>query len=136
MIVIANFLIIAFGLFLIFSGFLMFFKPEKVRVLIGKAGSTYLINYTELGIRLIVGIAFLINSFYSNYEIEFKVLGYFLSITAIILMFIPIKIHNRFSRKAASFLRPIYLKLIAPISVFFGLIVLYAILNNLNITDF
>lgn len=133
---ISKYIVIVFGLFLIFAGFLMFLNPEKVKEIIAKAGSTYLINYTELGIRLIVGIAFLINSVYSNYEIGFKVLGYFLSITAIILMFIPIKMHNEFSRKAAGLLQPIYLKFIAPISVFFGLIVLYAILNNLNITDF
>lgn len=132
MIVIANFLIVAFGLFLIFSGFLMFFKPEKVRVLIGKAGSTYLINYTELGIRLIIGLAFLVSSLFSLYEIEFKIVGYFLIVSAIILMLLPIRMHNALARQFAKKLKPLYLKFFAPIAIIFGFILLYMMYNQIK----
>ncbi len=127
MIIITNLIIVFFGLFIIFSGFLMFFKPEKVREIIAKAGSTYLINYTELGIRLLIGIAFGYTSLYSIYELQFKVIGYFLIISALILMLVPIKKHNQFSRKAAEKLKPVYLKICAPFSILFGCIIIYAI---------
>lgn len=134
--VIAKCIIILFGLFLVYAGFLMFFKPEKVRTIIGKAGSTYLINYTELGIRLIIGIAFLISSLFSIYELQFKITGYFLMISALLLMLVPIKMHNNFAKNAAEKLKTIYLKICAPFAILFGFLVLYAINNNLDIINF
>jgi uncharacterized membrane protein YfcA len=134
--VIAKYLIVLFVLFLVYAGFLMFFKPEKVRTIIGKAGSTYFINYTELGIRLIIGIAFLISSLFSIYELQFKVIGYFLMISALLLMLVPIKTHNNFAKNAAEKLKPIYLKICAPFAILFGFLVLYAINNNLDISNF
>lgn len=129
---IANFIIIVFGFFLIFSGFFMFFKPEKVRVLIGKAGSTYLINYTELGIRFLVGIAFLVSSLFSLYEIEFKIVGYFLIVSAIILMLFPIRMHNALARQFVKILKPIYLKFFAPLAIITGLLLLYMMYNQIK----
>lgn len=134
--VIAKCIIILFGLFLVYAGFLMFFKSEKVRTIIGKAGSTYFINYTELGIRLLIGIAFLISSLFSIYELQFKVIGYFLMISALLLMLVPIKTHNNFAKNAAEKLKPIYLKICAPFAILFGFLVLYAINNNLDISNF
>jgi uncharacterized membrane protein YfcA len=135
-VLIAKYIINLFGLFLVYSGFLMFFKPEKVRTIIGKAGSTYFINYTELGIRLIIGISFLISTIYSNYELQFKLIGYFLMISALLLMLVPIKMHNNFAKNAAKKLKPIYLKICAPFAILFGFLVLYAINNNLDISNF
>lgn len=134
--IIAKCIIILFGLFLVYAGFLMFFKPEKVRTIIGKAGSTYFINYTELGIRLIIGISFLISTIYSNYELQFTVIGYFLMISALLLMLVPIKMHNNFAKNAAEKLKPTYLKICAPFAILFGFLVLYAINNNLDISNF
>jgi len=136
MITIASFIIILFGLFLVFSGFLMFFKPEKVREIIAKAGSTYLINYTELGIRLLIGIAFGYISLYSIYELQFKIIGYFLIVSALLLMLVPIKMHNQFSRKAAEKLKPIYLKICAPFAIFLGTLLLIAIYNQIQSFSF
>ena len=125
---IAKCIIVLFGLFLVYAGFLMFFKPEKVREIIGKAGSTYLINYTELCIRLVIGIAFLITSFFSIYELQFKIIGYFLMISALLLMLVPIKTHNNFAKNAAEKLKPIYLKICAPFAILFGCVMIYCVL--------
>lgn len=132
MIVASKYIIILFGLFLVYAGFLMFFKPEKVRTIIGKAGSTYLINYTELGIRLIIGIAFLISSLFSIYELQFKIIGYFLMISALLLMLVPIKTHNNFAKNAAEKLKPIYLKICAPFAIFLGALLLISIYNQIQ----
>lgn len=119
-------IILLFGLFLIWSAFLMISNPEKVRKIIATAGSTYFINYFELGIRLLIGIAF-VNAI-SKFEEIYRVFGYFLIVSAIILMLVPIKIHNGFSVKAAEKLKPNYLKFFAPFSFLAGIIVIYGIL--------
>ena len=130
--VLSHLVVILFALFLLFSGFLMFFKPENVRTIIAKAGSTYLINYTELTIRLFIGIAFYTVSLFSIFQLFFSVFGYFLIVSALILMFVPIKRHNQFSRKASEFLKPNYLKLIAPISIIFGLLLFLIIYKQIQ----
>ncbi len=122
--------IVIFGLFLIYAGFLMFFKPEQVRIIIAKAGSTYFINYAELLIRMFLGFCFLFASKHSLYEFYTDILGYFLIVSAALLMLLPIKKHNQFSRNASEFLKPIYLKLSAPFSIFFGVIIIYIFLNK------
>lgn len=124
MLVIAKYVVVFFGLALIFFSFLFFFRPQKAKEIIGKAGSTYLINYTELGIRLVIGIAFVLSSKIAIYELQFKIIGYFLIVSALVLMCVPIKKHNQFSRNAADKLKPIYLKICAPFSLVFGIILL------------
>lgn len=121
-----KYIVVFFGVFLLFSSFIFFFYPYKAKEIIGKAGSTYLINYAELGIRLLIGVAFVISSEIALYELSFQIIGYFLVISALFLMCIPIKTHNAFARKAAQTLKPIYLKLSAPFSFFAGILILMA----------
>lgn len=125
---VAFFSLFIFGIFLIYAGLQMFFNPEKVRNTIAKAGSTYFINYAELSIRLIIGLCFIIVSKENMYQFYLSVIGYFLIISAVLLMMLPIKTHNKFSKKAAEALEPIYLKLCAPFSVFFGGLLIYVLL--------
>ena len=124
---VSKYIIICFVLFLIYSGFLMFLNPEKVRAIIGKAGSTFAINYSELIIRLLLGISFVITSKTNTYEQYFTIFGYFLIISAVILMLTPMKTHHKFSTKAAVTLKPIYLRICAPFSIGFGILILIAI---------
>lgn len=119
-------IIVLFGVFLIFCGFIMFFYPEKAKQIISKAGSTFMINYAELGIRLIVGLAFVFVE--TKFETVYDCFGYFLVISALLLMILPIKKHNQFSKKASDYLKPIYLKLLAPISIVFGMLIIYGII--------
>ena len=126
MISIAKYMVLFFGLFLIFSSFILFFKPQKAKEIIGKAGSTYFINYMELGIRLLIGIAFVMASKIAIYQFQFKIVGCFLIVSALFLMCVPIKKHNQFSRNAAAKLKPLYLKICAPFSLFFGVLLLLA----------
>ncbi|WP_130734632.1 hypothetical protein [Flavobacterium sp. J27] len=129
MIQLSKYIVILFALFLIFASFLLFFKPYKTKEIISKAGSTYFINYLELSIRLLVGVAFVLSSTLTKYAIQFKIVGYFLIISALILMFVPIKKHNEFSRNAAHKLRPVYLKIGAPFSLIIAIILLIAFKN-------
>ncbi|MES2863929.1 MAG: hypothetical protein V4666_07405 [Bacteroidota bacterium] len=119
-------IIVFFGVFLIFCGFIMFFYPEKAKQIISKAGSTFMINYAELGIRLIVGLAFVFVE--TKFENVYNYFGYFLIVSALLLMILPIKKHNQFSKNASNYLKPIYLKILSPLSIAFGILVIYGII--------
>ncbi|WP_041252026.1 hypothetical protein [Flavobacterium indicum] len=119
-------ILIGFGIFLIWSSYMMFFKSEKTKSIIALAGSTIFINFFELSIRCIVGFAFL--NYFTNNNYFFNWIGYFLIFSAILIMFLPIKLHNSFSRNAANKLKPIYLKIASLISLIAGLSLIYTII--------
>ena len=124
---IAKWTVTAFGIFLIFAGFLMLFDPKRARTTIGKAGSTNFINYAEITIRLIVSIALILYADFCRYPEIFQVVGWFMLVTSLILYLVPRKIHHGFSSKAANTLKPLYLRLLFPFSMFFGGFVLYCV---------
>ncbi len=123
----SKFIVIAFGVFLILVGFLMLFNPKKARATIAKAGSTNFINYGEITIRLIISIALILYADFCRYPEIFEILGWFMFITSLILYLVPRKIHHSFSSKAATTLKPIYLRLLFPFSMLFGGFILYCI---------
>ncbi|EID74659.1 hypothetical protein [Imtechella halotolerans] len=115
-----------FGIFLVLVGILMYFNPTVVRNLIRKAGSSYGTNFLELGPRLLIGLAII--KVDTDFEVLYNSMGYFLVVSAFVIGLLPLKLHNGFSRKAADFLKPNYLKCLAPISICLGFLVIYGII--------
>lgn len=108
----------------------MLFAPMKVQQIIGKAGSTNFINYAEITIRLIPAAALVIYSDLSRYPDLFKVFGWFMITTSFVLYFIPPKMHHAFSVKSSKILKPFYLKVISPFSMFIGIFIIYCVLDQ------
>ena len=125
--IIAKGLVGIFGIYLIFAGMIMLIKPKKARALLRKAGSTNIINYTELGLRMIPAVGLILSAEYSKFELFFKLLGWFMFITSIIIMIIPRQMHHQYSIKSSEILKPRYFQLISPFSFLFGAILIYAI---------
>jgi uncharacterized membrane protein YfcA len=125
MIIIAKFTVIAFGLFFILVSFLMLFAPKKANQILRKAGSTNLINYAEITIRMIPAIGLIIYSDYSKQPELFKIFGWFMLVTSFILYFVPRQLHHRFSVKSADRLKPLYFQLISPFAFFIGSYLIY-----------
>jgi hypothetical protein len=128
MISIAKWTIILFGVFFIGVGFIMLFKPTKARAILRKAGSTNLINYAEITLRLIPAAAFILSADISRSPGIFKLAGWFMLATSLVLYFVPRKIHHGFSLWAADFLKPFYFQLIAPFAFIIGLLIIYSML--------
>lgn len=124
----AKFTIIGFGFFFIFTGLLMFFQPQKIRSILQKAGSTTFINYTELAIRMIPGLAFLVYAESSKFSIAFQIIGWFILISSLILMIVPRKLHHKFSTSAADILKPLYFQFISPFSILIGILIISSVL--------
>jgi len=94
MVILAKCVIILFGIFIISVGILMLFNPEKALATLRKAGSTNLINYAEITIRLIPAIALVICAPYSRFPEILKLFGWFMIATSLILYFVPRKYHQ------------------------------------------
>jgi len=123
----AKWIVIAFGIFLISAGLLMLFAPKKAREILRKAGSTNFINYAEITIRMIPAAGLILYAEFSKYPTAFKVLGWFMLITSLVLYFVPRRIHHGFSLKAADIIKPLYFQLISPFSFLFGATIIYCV---------
>ncbi|MFZ1806187.1 MAG: hypothetical protein WAU36_03140 [Cyclobacteriaceae bacterium] len=128
MIIIAKWIIIFFGVFLIGVGFLMLLAPEKARATLRKAGSTPFINYAEITLRLIPAISLMVYSDYSKFPLPSFYFGSFMLFTSLVLYFVPVKMHHGFSLRAADILKPLYFQLISPFSMLFGCVIIYLVI--------
>tara|TARA_R110000868_G_scaffold21640_12_gene89862 strand:+ start:2214 stop:2603 length:390 start_codon:yes stop_codon:yes gene_type:complete len=124
----AKWIVLLFGVFIIFAGLLMLFAPKKARETLRKAGSTNFINYAEITIRMIPATAIILYSDLSKFPEFFKILGWFMLSTSLVLYFIPRRIHHKYSVKSADILKPIYFQLLSPISFLFGFFIIYSVL--------
>ncbi len=125
--ILAKYIVICFGLFLIGVGFLMLFNPQKTREIIRKAGSTPLINYGELILRMIPATGLILCAEVSKFPQFFSLLGWFMIGTSVILMLLPRKYHHAYALKSADILTPSRIRAIAPLSFIFGGLILYAV---------
>ena len=122
---IAKWIVIMFGVFILFVGFLMLFAPKKARATLRKAGSTNFINYSEITIRLIPAVALILYSDFSKFPEAYKIFGWIMLITSLILYLLPRKIHHKFCMKSADILKPIYFQFISPFAFLFGGLIIY-----------
>lgn len=128
MIVIAKWVVVLFGVFLIGVGFLMLFYPTKARDSLRKAGSTNFINYAEITIRMIPAAGLVLYSDFSKYPDAFRIFGWFMLATSLVLYFVPRKIHHNFALYNADLLKPIYIRSLSPFSMLFGSAVIHAVM--------
>jgi uncharacterized membrane protein YfcA len=128
MIIIAKWIIILFGAFIIYVGLLMFFTPEKARATLMKAGSTNFINYGEITMRMIVALALIIYSDFSKYPEVFKIFGWFMLVTSLMLYCVPRKLHHSFSLRSAAILKPTLVRVISPFSLLLGSAIIYCVI--------
>ena len=127
-IVIAKWTVIIFGIFIMLVGFLMLFAPQKAREILRKAGSTNVINYTEITLRMIPAAALVLVADFSKFPVFFSVLGWFMLATSMVLYLVPRSMHHQYALRSAEMLSPLYLRLISPLSMFFGGMLIYAVI--------
>tara|TARA_R110000868_G_scaffold103289_1_gene284537 strand:- start:231 stop:551 length:321 start_codon:yes stop_codon:yes gene_type:complete len=106
----------------------MLFRPQKAREYLRKAGSNNLINYVEITIRMIPAAGLIIYSEFSKYPEIFKILGWFMIATSLILYLVPRRIHHRYALWCADILTPTYIRLTSPFSILFGSAIIYSVL--------
>jgi uncharacterized membrane protein YfcA len=125
---IAKWTIIIFGLFFICVGLLMLINPKKANQILRKAGSTNFINYAEITIRIIPAVGLILSAENSKYPDIFKIFGWFMLLTSLVLYFVPRQMHHNFSLKAADILKPFYFQLISPFAFLIGTWLIYNVM--------
>lgn len=124
----AKWTIIPFGLFFICAGLLMPIKPQKANDTLRKAGSANFINYAEITIRIIPAVGLILSADNSKFPDIFKIFGWFMLLTSLVLYFVPRQLHHNFSVKAADILKPFYFQLISPFSFLIGALLIYSVI--------
>ena len=125
---IAKVIIILFGLFIISIGVLMLSSPQRARDILKKAGSTPFINYAEITFRIFPAISLIIYSELSVFPVAFRILGWFMLATSIVLYFVPRRQHHNYSLRSAEILQPVYIRLLSPVSILFGSLLIYGVI--------
>jgi uncharacterized membrane protein YfcA len=123
----AKWTVILFGLFFICVGFLMLLKPQKANHILRKAGSTNFINYAEITIRIIPAVGLILSGENSKFPDIFKIFGWFMLLTSLVLYFVPRQAHHNFSLRAADILKPLYFQFISPIAMLIGVFLIYSV---------
>lgn len=127
MTIIAKWIIILFGIFFISVGLIMLFTPKKARQILRKAGSTNFINYAEITIRMIPATGLILYSDFSKFPDYFKIFGWFMLSTSLVLYFVPRQIHHNYSLKCADIIKPLYFQLISPFAILIGIVLMYSV---------
>lgn len=127
MVNLAKWTVVLFGLFFIATGLVMLLAPQKAGEILKKAGSTDLINYTEITVRMIPALGLIGYADFSRFPQVFSVVGWFILGTSVVLYFVPRKWHHSYSLKSAEILKPPSFRLISPFSMLIGLAILYAV---------
>ena len=125
--VFGKYIVFLFGVFFIVAGLIMLFKQSIARATLRKAGSTNLINYAEITLRIIPAIGLILAAPVSKYPGFLLVFGWFMLGTSLVLYFVPRRLHHHFSTKAADVLQPIYFQFISPFSILIGLFLIVGI---------
>lgn len=128
MTLISKYTVILFGIFLFGAGLMMLLNPVKAREVLRRAGSTNLINYSEITLRMIPAAALVLYAELSKFPELFKGLGWFMIATSLILYVVPRRIHHGYAVKCADILTPTRMRLISPFSMLFGSGIIYSVI--------
>ena len=116
-------ILLFFAAFLIGVGLLMILRPVQVREIIKKGGSTPLIHFSELTLRAFPGFSFMFYENFNAYSQFFYFFGAFMVLTSFVLMVLPRSLHHRYALWSASYLPPVYIRLLSPVSIVFGVFI-------------
>lgn len=123
--IIAFLIIAAASLWLVAVGGLMAFRPRRFLHYLAQTASTRRINNIEQGLRLLVGSALVVQSGSSKLPMLFAISGWFIIISSVILLVIPLRWHAGYAIWWAERMRPWMVRAIAPASAVFGVGLFY-----------
>ena len=124
---VAQWMVFLSGVWLIAVSGLMLARPQIALKCLGKMASTNFINYVELSLRMIVGIAFVLYAELSRFPDAMRIFGWFLAVSSSVLFLVPRKWHAAYSIYWSTRLSVLSVRIFAPLSLVLGLFLIYAI---------
>lgn len=116
------------GAYMVVLGVGALAQPDKTRRFLDGFASTARIHFTEMSLRLLAGIALVVRAPNMQFEAVFRVFGWVLVGTTLVLLFVPWRLHRRF----ASWSVPLATKHMIPFglsSVAFGAFLVWALIR-------
>jgi hypothetical protein len=117
---------VAAGLWLIATGAFMVFWPKHALHVLSLTASTRMINNVEQGLRLLAGVALLQRAPASKLPQAFEIAGWFIVLSSLILLVLPLRWHSAYACWWADRLAPVAVRAVAPLSALAGLGLIYA----------
>ena len=117
---VARWLAMLIGAWLIAIGLIMLLRPLAALGALGQMGSTNVIHFAELGLRLMGGIVLVVAAAGSRFPASLTLIGWFVVASSIVLMLAPRPWHAAYSTWWAKRILPIMVRLIAPFSLVAG----------------
>lgn len=102
---------------LVWTGWLMAFRPRDALGLLSRTATTSRINAIEQVPRLIAGGAMIVRAEVSRFPMFFEIAGWFIVASSIVLLVIPLRWHNGYAVFWAQRIPPPAVRMIAPLAV-------------------
>ncbi len=123
---VALLMIVLFGLFLVGVSCLMLANPPAAIRFLDQFASTTFINLLEATLLIVFGAAFLWYAEYSKFPQTLWVFGLLLIAPGVGIYLVPREWHRRYGVWSTKLVTP-YLRLLAPLSLLFGVFLIYAV---------
>ena len=119
---------IGLGVWLIGLGGLMFVAPRRALGALGRMGSSGLIHCGEMALRILAGGALVVAAGASRFPPVISIIGWFLMVSAVILLMLPRRWHAAYSTWWAGHIPVTAVRLVAPVSWLMGGALIWAML--------
>ena len=126
-------LVVAAGVWLVGVAIVMAFRPayglhlmEKMSATLERSG--WRLQFSEQGLRVLVGLALIVRAPASKLPLLFEVAGWVLVGTSLLIIAAPIRWHGAYGRWLLKGLMPLMLRILSPVSALAGAGLIYAAL--------
>lgn len=116
------------GLWLIALGVFMFSAPRRSLKALAAMGGSGLIHFGEMAVRIAAGAVFIIAAPVTRIPAAYAFFGWFLVGSALVLVLLPRRWHASYSSWWADRISPPAVRIIAPISVIAGGLLIWTLL--------
>ncbi|WP_299175173.1 hypothetical protein [uncultured Brevundimonas sp.] len=117
---VASWLAALAGVWLIAVGFFMAAAPRKALSVLAAMGGTPSVHFGEMAVRGVAGLLLILAAPASRLPGWIAFIGWFLVVSALALALLPRRWHSRYSRWWAKEIPPVAVRLIAPVSILGG----------------
>jgi hypothetical protein len=115
------------GLWLIGLGVWMALRPRQALGVLARMGGTPAVHFGEMGVRILIGAAIMGAAPVSRAPLILSVFGGFLIVSALVLMVLPRRWHERYSAWWAARIPVAAVRLIAPLSAVGGAVLIWVV---------
>ena len=118
--IVAIAILLVTSLWLVTVAVLMAARPALCLDLMARMATTHRINLTEQSLRMTFGLALIVRAPESKLPLLFEIGGWFIVVTSILIMILPLRWHRAYAIWWGGKLTPITVRTLSPLSLVMG----------------